>query len=121
MESELQAPFQLSDFDTKKRAYFTAFATSHLNSFRPHYQQGEVLAGHKASNVEGGVWRNVSEHCLVAGVVADMLAEELKLGDEDRELVVRAALVHDWYKKHEKLALDQLRTGGTSRSSSSKH
>ncbi len=43
-------------------------------------------------------WRNVSEHCLVEAVAADVLAEHLHA---DREKVVQAALLHDWYKRRE--------------------
>lgn len=43
-------------------------------------------------------WRNVSEHCLVEAVGADILAEHL---DANRQDVVRGALLHDWYKRHE--------------------
>lgn len=86
------------DFDRKKTAYFSDFAKSHLSAFRPHYRQGETL-GKKPE-----VWRNVSEHCLVAGAFADILADELHLSADQKTIVVKAAILHDWFKKHESIA-----------------
>ncbi|MFH1292371.1 MAG: hypothetical protein ABIH87_04225 [bacterium] len=89
-----------SDFETKKTNYFARFAYSHFDSLQPH-EKGEVL-GHKG-DLE--IWRNVSEHCLVASVFADILAEELGLEKEQREAVVEAAMLHDWFKKYEVKAM----------------
>lgn len=85
----------LPDFDSKKTAYFTDFAISHLSAFRPHYKRDEIL-GKKPE-----IWRNVSEHCLVAGVFADILADELQLSTVQKDKVVKAMLMHDWFKEHE--------------------
>lgn len=94
--TEIIPPAQ--DFDRQKTAYFADFAKSHLSAFRPHYKQGETLG--KGPEV----WRNVSEHCLVAGVFADILAEELSLPADQKSTVVKAAIMHDWFKKHESMA-----------------
>lgn len=83
----------------RKTAYMQSFATSYVDSFRPHYKMGETLG--KGPEV----WRNVSEHCLVAGVFADILAEGLALPQADRTTVVKAAILHDWNKKHETLQM----------------
>lgn len=84
--------------DIRKTKFFSKFAASHLSAFRPHRSQGETLG--KGPEV----WRNVSEHCLVAGVFADVLAEELGLSADQRDRVVKAAILHDWFKKHEAIA-----------------
>ena len=86
---------QTQDFNKLKTAYFSDFAKSHLSAFRPHYRQGETLGKRPE------VWRNVSEHCLVAGVLADILADELYLPEDQKSVVVKAAIMHDWFKKHE--------------------
>ena len=65
-------------FDRKKTAYCAEFAVAHLSAFRPHYKRGEILG--KGPEV----WRNVSEHCLVAGIFADILAEKLHLPPDQR-------------------------------------
>ena len=88
----------IQDFDRRKTAYFAGFAQSHSSAFRPHYRQGETLG--KGPEV----WRNVSEHCLVAGVFADILADELHLSVDQKVTVVKAAIMHDWFKKHESTA-----------------
>lgn len=93
----------------RKRKYFSKFAIRHLDAFRPHFKAGEVLGSHREAEVEGGIWRNVSEHCLVAGVMADILAEQLGLRPEERDLTVRAMIIHDWSKKREKLELERLK------------
>lgn len=87
------APAQISG--KEKTAYFAQFAKSHLSAFRPHLKQGETLG--KGPEI----WRNVSEHCLVAGAFADILADELHLPTDQKNTVIKAALLHDWFKKHE--------------------
>ena len=82
-----------SPLELKRAKYFSHFAAAHLKSFRLHRAHG-VLA-----KSEG--WRNVSEHCLVEGVAADVLAEALKLSDTERKNLVAAALMHDFFKRKE--------------------
>src|SRR3990167_1664323 len=96
MENKSQEPLE---FERRRTAYCSKFALSHLSSFRPHYQRGETLG--KGPEI----WRNVSEHCLVAGIFADILSEEFGLPEAERTMVVNAALLHDWYKKFESMAI----------------
>ena len=95
MEKNFENKIEETEFEIKRRNYCQQFALSHMSAFRPHYKKGETL-GKKE-----GVWRNVSEHCLAAGVLADILAEELRVPAEERKKVVTAMILHDWYKKHE--------------------
>lgn len=99
----------VTSYEKARTAYFGDFAQSHLSAFRPHYKHGETLGSKK--NPE--TWRNVSEHCLVAGVFADILADELHLPVDQKELVIKAVIVHDWYKKHEVIAQQTARKEGT--------
>jgi hypothetical protein len=50
-----------------------------------------------------GEWANVFEHCLTEGMVAEILGTELQLSDCDT--LVRAAILHDWFKRHEREAV----------------
>ena len=86
------------DFASKKAAYFSDFALRHLSMFRIQ-KKGDIIG---KENVE---WRNVPEHCLVEAVAADVLAEYLSA---DRERVVQAALLHDWYKRYEVGAMAEM-------------
>src|SRR3989344_3620444 len=95
MRNQLEQP--LSDFELKKRKYFSNFALHYKSKLAMHRRYG-VLA-----KSEG--WRNVSEHCLLEAVESDVLAEVLKLSEEDRSKLVIAALLHDFYKKKEIEAL----------------
>lgn len=85
--------------DHQKTAYCHWFSLKHKHAFRPHWNIGETL-GRKE-----GRWRNVSEHCLVVGMFADILAEAGSrkglLTQRERENTVCAALLHDWAKKIE--------------------
>lgn len=47
-------------------------------------------------------WRNVVEHELVESEACDVLAESLGLNKKDRAGVVKAASIHDVYKRKEK-------------------
>lgn len=79
------------DKEKKKTEYFSQFALKHLSAMRI-LEKGGVLG---EDNKE---WRNVAEHCLVAAVGADILAEHL---NADRDTVVLATFLHDWYKRRE--------------------
>lgn len=93
--------------ELQKTAYFSRFAAAHLNAFRPHLRIGETLGKGP------GIWRNIAEHCLVAGAFADLLADELQLSSSDKSDVVAAAILHDWHKKHELSAQSKYAAEGT--------
>lgn len=83
----------------RENHYFEKFRKQHLGTFRPHYERGETAG-------EGqNIWQNVAEHCLVAGIFADILSDLLGLSKITKDKVVEAAILHDWYKKHESLAI----------------
>jgi hypothetical protein len=106
-----------TDFEKKKTVYFSDFILRHKKAFYPHRYQGQLLRKKALEFDENGqeinIWRNVAEHCLIAGVMADILAERLGLSDTEREQVVHAAILHDWHKKYEAGAIDQARNNGT--------
>ncbi|OHA91142.1 MAG: hypothetical protein A2758_01540 [Candidatus Zambryskibacteria bacterium RIFCSPHIGHO2_01_FULL_49_18] len=78
-----------------KTKFFSSFALAHMGEMRI-LKRGGVLG--KANRD----WRNVAEHCLVEAALAYVLAEHL---GAERDVVVRAALLHDWYKRHEREAM----------------
>ncbi len=75
----------------RKTKYFSDFAKAHFSEMKI-LEKGGVLG---KGNEE---WRNISEHCLVEAVGADILAEHL---GADRQKLITAALLHDWYKRKE--------------------
>lgn len=82
----------------RKTKYFSSFALAHLSEMRI-LRKGGVLGK------ENKGWRNISEHCLAEAVGADILAEHL---GANRKKIVDAAIVHDWYKRHEVEAMKEL-------------
>ncbi len=74
-----------------KTRYFSSFALAHGAEMKI-LRKGGILGKGNAD------WRNISEHCLAEAVGADILAEHL---GADRNKVVQAALLHDWYKRRE--------------------
>ena len=78
-------------FESQKKKYFSRFALQHMGEMRI-FQKGGIL-GKEHEN-----WRNVSEHCIFESVIGDILAEAL---GANRESVVSATLLHDWYKRRE--------------------
>lgn len=80
-------------FELKKRRYFSNFALKHLSAFRLHKEQGLL------PKTEG--WSNVSEHCLLEAVAVDVVSEKLNLGQKERDRLVEAALLHDYFKRRE--------------------
>lgn len=93
--------------EIKRTKYFSAFAVKHLEEMHI-LKKGGILGKEK---IEGGVkdnkWRNVSEHCLVEAVIADILAEAVDASKEQRKRAVQATLLHDWYKRQEVEAMEK--------------
>lgn len=87
-----RSPNQLGQgFEKKRTSYFSKFALAHISEMRT-LKKGGVLG---KENID---WRNISEHCLVEAVGADIIAEHLHA---DRKSVVQGTLLHDWYKRNE--------------------
>ncbi|MFA5927477.1 MAG: HDIG domain-containing metalloprotein [Patescibacteria group bacterium] len=76
-----------------KTHYFQYFAMHYLMPEMRILRRGRALVRPEADG-----WRQISEHCLSEAVGADILAEAL---GANREMVRRAALLHDWYKRRE--------------------
>lgn len=90
-----------SDILQKDRIkFFSDFAVSMKDDFKL-LKIGGVLG--MDAKKEG--WRNVSEHCLVEALEADILAEKMGL---DPKKLKTAALIHDWYKRREIEAVNKL-------------
>lgn len=87
--------------ERRKTSYFSRFALKHFNDMKILGKGGILGKGAEK-------WRNISEHCLVEGVGADILAKYL---GADRDKVVKAALLHDWYKRQEIEAMQKLGGG----------
>src|SRR5262245_22285762 len=84
-------------FEKQKTKFFSRFAISHMDAMSM-LQEGKVLG----PGSEG--WRNVSEHCLLGGVVANTLGKLVNLPNADLQEVTTAALTHDSRKRLEKEA-----------------
>lgn len=52
-----------------------------------------------------GDWSNVFQHCLTEARIAVVLSDLLKLSPQEKETLVKAALLHDWFKRHEREAV----------------
>lgn len=104
-------------FDEKKRAYFTRLAMSVRQELRLHKEQGlwKRVRQHKdGRDVSSRDWGNVSEHCLVEVARVLEFAKILKLNKTSADNLVRAAALHDFFKKSEK---DIVKSKGLKRSS----
>ena len=86
----------------RKTSYFSNFALKNFSDMK-------ILSKGGILGKENKDWRNISEHCLAEAVGADILAEDL---GADRKKVVRAVLIHDWYKRKEVEAMKKI--GGVS-------
>ncbi len=51
-----------------------------------------------------GEWSNVYDHCFTEGRVAAVFGGLLRLSAQDTDALVKAALLHDWYKRKEREA-----------------
>ena len=51
-------------------------------------------------------WANVYEHCKMEGNIAMIIANLLNLNNTDSSKLIRAAILHDWYKRTERESQD---------------
>ncbi len=91
---------QKSPEEINRTKYFSDFALRHMREMRI-LKKGEILGK------DNQAWRNVSEHCLVEAVIADVLAEAMNASEEQRKRSVQATLLHDWYKRKEVEAMKE--------------
>lgn len=54
-----------------------------------------------------GEWSNVYDHCFTEGLVANIVGDFLALESREKVVLIKAALLHDWYKKKEREAADK--------------
>lgn len=101
----------------EKARYFSSLAQRNFSSTRL-LRDGDCLRV-RVINPDTGLktwqdiedrelWRNVSEHCLVQTAGVGILAEELGLPEESRVSLQKAALLHDWDKKHQTTELRKI-------------
>lgn len=78
--------------------------------------QGSVLdregEPYENGQEEGNTWENVSEHCLKAMYITDVLGEALGLSEQERTNVNLAAWFHDSGKKTERMWQQAIEQGG---------
>lgn len=84
-------------FEQKKWAYFIKLAARASEWLKLHSTLGELWTGKNRAER----WTNVSQHCLVEGARAEILADLLKLSTEVKEQLFAAAILHDFNKKQE--------------------
>ena len=90
--------------ERRKTSYFSRFALKHFNDMKILGKGGILGKGAEK-------WRNISEHCLVEAVGADILTEYLGVDRDKRDKVVKTALWHDWYKRREIEAMQKFGGG----------
>lgn len=96
--------------DTASRKYFSDLALRYLSLIKLHRGSGHLpslknLSPEQiAANVEQSGqkdWSNVVRHCLAEAGAVDALALELGFSAEDRDNLIRAAILHDFDKRVE--------------------
>jgi hypothetical protein len=78
-------------FEEKKRKCAFQFARQYPEAIKLYQENGLLPKS------EG--WANVARHCLVEAATADTFADLLHLSDEEKKKSVKAAFLHDFYKR----------------------
>ena len=81
--------------NTKERSLFDRYARKYLPEMRL------LFRGAKLSKKEGD-WNNVIDHQLACLAATDVLSTALDLPEGSRQVLNKAALVHDWDQRLEK-------------------
>ncbi len=96
----------------EEQDYFLALAHTHEHELQLHETLGKLWE----KDESGRDWSNVTEHCLIEAARAETLAELLGLSHEIREVLGRAAAVHDFNKREEiKRTKSEIAEGGSGR------
>ncbi len=73
----------------------TQIELKYCNEFHILLQQGELT----------GDWSNVYQHCLTEARVAEITGDLLQLPEGKKIILIKAAILHDWYKRKEREAV----------------
>ena len=84
--------------EKRKIKYWDDFAKKHIAEMRVLFRGGKLWQ-------RDGL-RNVVEHSLPQGAAIEVLSEMLELPDEEKELLIKNSICHDWDKRLEKRADD---------------
>lgn len=69
--------------------------------FIPKYPIALRLYGDYGLLPETEGWYNIVRHCLLEAAAMEIIADELKSSKKDKDTLVLAALIHDFYKRRE--------------------
>lgn len=86
-------------FEEKKRDFFVKIGLRAREALEAHKDKSAGDMWGKKKTAED--WRNVSEHCLVEAARAEVFAEKLGFSEQVKRDLITAAVLHDFYKKHE--------------------
>ena len=89
---------QLSELNVKKDKFLTKFKACHPKELEMLEKGNLLLSGNE----------NILEHSLMAGAIAELLCDTLKLEEKDKNDVVGAAIIHDWDVLDEKEHLREI-------------
>lgn len=70
-----------------------------LNEFKTKYKKELDFLKEEGCLIDD--WSNVYDHCLKEGQIAQIISNLLEFSKYDQEILVKAALLHDWYKRGE--------------------
>lgn len=114
-QNEKNKPLAQEHFAQKCIAYIRSFRARYPEAIKALFV-GEVLGGSrkqqrirkrvltecKGDNMkQDEIWSRAGEHTFTLGMLAEILAYEMKLSSDDIKRVTLAAIVHDYWKKHE--------------------
>jgi len=80
----------------EQRAYLDQFAGQYASTLEVHRTIGNSYGD------APGAWTNVGDHCLVVGIIADIIAEKAGFSASERTKLVEGGLLHDYNKPEEK-------------------
>ncbi len=68
-----------------------------MKTIEQRFESDFKLLKEKGRLVEN--WSNVYNHCKLEAVIAEVLSDMLELSPDDKVLLTRAAILHDWSKR----------------------
>ncbi len=96
--------------ETERRRYFTDLALRYLSLIKLHRESGHLpsLKNLSPEQIEANVessgqkdWSSVIRHCLAEAGAVDAMARMLNFSKEDKENLIKAAILHDFDKRVE--------------------
>ncbi len=98
IENFIYSSFQ--GFEPHQRYYIKHFTRNHAAVLSPHHRHRLIKPTQEVQE-DHEHFQNVAEHCVMSGIYAAILSDELGLSPNQKDIATTASMLHDFSKRNE--------------------